>query len=100
MTFKVSKSALLVAAMATAVTLTSFGPASAKSYWISAEAESAEVVQANFKFKVKKHHGFKKHRSFKKHGYKHHGAKHHGFKKKKHVSSRGKAKKLVIKKLF
>ncbi|MEL6888943.1 MAG: hypothetical protein AAFO86_09555 [Pseudomonadota bacterium] len=95
MQLKPSKTALLIAAMATAVTLTSFGTASAQQpQWVSADAETVEVIQANFKFKVKKHHGFKKH------GYKHHGFKHHGFKKKKHVSSRTKAKKLIIKKLF
>ncbi|WP_415921434.1 hypothetical protein [Tateyamaria sp. SN6-1] len=94
MTLKLSKSALLIAAMATAVSLTAFTPASAKAYWASAEAETAEVVHANFKVKVKKHHKFK-HK-----GYKHHSYKHHGFKKKKHVSKKHLTKKLILKKLF
>ena len=87
MTIKLPKTALLIAAMATAVTLTSFGPASAKAYWISADAEVAEVVPANFKFKVKKH------------SFKHHGFKHSGFKKKSAIKSKAK-KKLILKKLF
>lgn len=87
MTPKFSKSALLIAAMATAVSLTSLTPASAKTYWISTDAEVAEVVPAKFKFK--KHHGFK-----------HGGFKHGGFKKKKFTSSRKKSKKLILKKLF
>lgn len=92
MTLKPSKTALLIAAMATAVTLTSFGTANAKAHWVSADAETVEVINANFKFKVKKHHGFKKH------SYKHHGFKHHGFKKKS-IKSTAK-KKLILKKLF
>ena len=103
MTPKPSKTALLIAAMATAVTLTSFGPASAKAYWVSAEAENAEVVPANFKIKVKKHHGHK-HHAHKHHGHKYHGHKHHGYKhhapKKKHLSKHDKAKALILKKLF
>ena len=92
MTIKLPKTALLIAAMATAVTLTSFGPASAKTYWISADAETAEVVPANFKFKVKKH-------GFKAKSFKHHGFKHSGFKKKSAIKSKAK-KKLILKKLF
>ncbi|MEO0503457.1 MAG: hypothetical protein AAFZ14_09030 [Pseudomonadota bacterium] len=92
MTLKPSKTALLIAAMATAVTLTTFGTANAKAHWVSADAETVEVINANFKFKVKKHHGFKKH------SYKHHGFKHHGFKKKS-IKSTAK-KKLILKKLF
>lgn len=94
MTPKPSKTALLIAAMATAVTLTSLSPASAKAYWVSADAETAEIVPINAKFKVKKYGGYK-HR-----GYKYHAPKYHGYKKKKHVSSRTKAKKLILKKLF
>ena len=86
MTLQASKTALLIAAMATAITMVSLTPASAKSHWVSADAEVAEVVPANFKFKVKKHHGFKKY---------HHG----GFKKKKAIKSTAK-KKLILKKLF
>ena len=98
MTPKPSKTALLIAAMATAVTLTSFGPASAKAYWVSAEAENAEVVPANFKIKVKKHRGHK-HHAHKHHHHKHHSYKHHS-PRKKHLSKHDKAKALILKKLF
>lgn len=98
MTPKPSKTALLIAAMATAVTLTSFGPASAKAYWVSAEAESAEVIQAKFKIKVKKHRGHK-HHAHKHHHHKHHSYKHHS-PRKKHLSKHDKAKALILKKLF
>lgn len=60
MKIKFSKTPLLIAAIATAVTLTSFGPASAGEHWVSADVETVEVVPANFKFKKFKHHGFKK----------------------------------------
>ncbi|WP_299142661.1 hypothetical protein [uncultured Tateyamaria sp.] len=89
-----SKTPLLIAAMATAVTLSTFGPANANAYWVSADTEVAEVVPANFKLKVKKH------KAFKHHSYKHHGFKHHAPKKKKHVSKHDLKKKLLLKKLF
>ncbi|WP_299688811.1 hypothetical protein [uncultured Tateyamaria sp.] len=98
MTPKFSKSALLIAAMATAASLSALGPASAKTYWISADVETVEVIPANFK--IKKHHGVKHRHGFKHHGHAYHAHKHHGFKKKKHVSSRDKAKALILKKLF
>ncbi|WP_299286661.1 hypothetical protein [uncultured Tateyamaria sp.] len=81
-----TKTPLLIAAMATAITLTSFAPAqAANSTWASADAETAQVIDANFKFKK---HKFKKH-SFKKH------YKYGGFKKKHPVK-----KKVKIKKFF
>ncbi|WP_299612859.1 hypothetical protein [uncultured Tateyamaria sp.] len=82
-----TKTPLLIAAMATAVTLTSLSPASANAVWASATAvdvESAQVIDANFKVKLKKH-------KF------HHGYKFHGVKKKKYVSPK---KKFVTKKKF
>lgn len=88
-----SKTPLLIAAMATAVTLTTFGPANADAYWASAEAETVEVIQAGFKVKKYKAHKF--------HAPKyHHGHKHHSLKKKKHVSKKHLKKKLILKKLF
>ncbi|MEL6452417.1 MAG: hypothetical protein AAFQ19_14265 [Pseudomonadota bacterium] len=97
MNFATTKTPLLIAAMATAVTLTSFGPASAKSYWASAPVEAAQVHEAKFTIKVKKHHSFKHHGAKKHHGLKHH---HHGAKKKKHISKSDVRKKLLLKKLF
>ncbi|MEL6465321.1 MAG: hypothetical protein AAFQ58_10160 [Pseudomonadota bacterium] len=78
-----TKTPLLIAAIATAVTITSLSPASADTIWTGttvAEVEQTQVVDANFKFK-----------KFKK--FKHHG----GFKKKKFVSPK---KKFVAKKKF
>ncbi|WP_420012774.1 hypothetical protein [Tateyamaria sp.] len=93
MALTLSKTPLLIAAMATAVTLTSFGPASAKAYWASADAEAVEVIQAGFKVKTYKFHKF--------HAPKHyHGHKHHSLSKKKHVSKKHLKKKLILKKLF
>jgi len=94
MKLSATKTPLLIAAIATAVTLTSIGSASANTYWASANVETAQVIDANFKFKHKKHH------SFKKKSYKYHAPKHHGFKKKKHISSSHLKKKLILKKLF
>ncbi|MEL6465320.1 MAG: hypothetical protein AAFQ58_10155 [Pseudomonadota bacterium] len=81
-----TKTPLLIAAIATAVTLTSLGPASAKAYWASASAdvESAQVIDASFKAKLKKH-------KFD------HGYKFHTVKKKKFVSPK---KKFITKKKF
>jgi len=88
-----SKTPLLIAAMATAVTLTSFGPASAKAYWASADAETVQVIQAGFKVKKYKSHKF--------HAPKHHHShKFHGTHRKKHVSKTHLKKKLILKKLF
>ena len=97
MTLKLSRTALLIAAMATAVSLTALTPASAKTYWISADTQTAEVTPANFKHKFKKYKSHKKH-GFKHHGYKHHSYKHHGFSKKKHVSKSKKFKRVIVKK--
>ncbi|WP_299722902.1 hypothetical protein [uncultured Tateyamaria sp.] len=98
MNLKASKTPLLIAAMATAVTLTTFLPANAKVYWASAEAESAQVIDANFKVKIKKHKSFKHHKP-------HHAKPYHGHHykhgvKKKHYKSHGLKKKLILKKLF
>lgn len=86
-----TKTPLLIAAMATAVTLTSLSPASANAYWASAtsaDVESAQVIDANFKVKLKKH-------KF------HHGYKFHGAKKKKFVAPKKTfKKKKLFKKLF
>ena len=86
---KLAKTPLLIAAMATAVTLTTFGPASANVYWASADTEIATIQPANFKLKVKKYKALK-----------HHGHTYHGPKKKKHVSKHDVKKKLILKKLF
>lgn len=88
-----TKTPLLIGAIATAITLTTLGPASAKIYWIGASAEAeaaaAQVIDAKFKVKVKKHKHY------------HHGYKYHGTKKKKHVSPKAAfKKKLFLKKLF
>ncbi|MEM7691886.1 MAG: hypothetical protein AAF194_05505, partial [Pseudomonadota bacterium] len=61
------KTPLLIAAMATAVTLTTFLPANAKVYWASAEAESTQLIDANFKVKIKKSKTFKHHKGFHTH---------------------------------
>ncbi|APX12623.1 hypothetical protein [Tateyamaria omphalii] len=94
MNVQATKTPLLIAAIATAVTLTSLSPASAQPLWASAttDTETAQVFDANFKVKLKKH---KLH-----HGYKFHGHKHHGV-KKKYVSPKTKfKKKVLIKKFF
>ncbi|KIC51984.1 hypothetical protein [Tateyamaria sp. ANG-S1] len=116
MNLQATKTPLLIAAIATAVTITSLSPVNAQPYWVSATAntENAEVIDANFKIKVKKHHGYKSHRGHKFHAHKHHGHrfhghKHHGHKfhgpkhhsvKKKYVSPRTKFKKRVLIKKF
>ncbi|MEM8654554.1 MAG: hypothetical protein AAGF36_07390 [Pseudomonadota bacterium] len=91
MNLKATKTPLLIAAIATAVTLTSLSPASAKVFWASAssaDVESAQVIDASFKAKLKKH-------KF------HHGYKFHGVKKKKVVAPKKTfKKKALIKKLF
>ena len=94
MKLMIARTPLLIAAMATAVTLTTFGPASANAYWVSADAELVEVVPANFKLKVKKH------KAHKHHAHKHHSYKYHAPKKKKHVSKHHLKKSLILKKLF
>lgn len=96
MNLNATKTPLLIAAIATAVTLTSFVPASAKVYWASADEQSAQVIDANFKLKVKKHKTHKLHQPH--HAKPYHG--HHGAKKKKHVTKHDLKKKLLIKKLF
>ncbi|WP_299289098.1 hypothetical protein [uncultured Tateyamaria sp.] len=79
-----TKTPLLIAAMATAITLTSFAPVQAANpTWASADAETAQVIDIKFK-----KHKFKKH-SFKKH------YKYGGFKKKHPVK-----KKIKIKTFF
>ena len=91
MKLEATKTPLLIAAIATAITITTFGPASAKAYWASAPAniEAAHIIDAGFKVKVKKHKHY------------HHGLKHHGLKKKKYVSPKAALKKkLLLKKLF
>ncbi|WP_299048185.1 hypothetical protein [uncultured Tateyamaria sp.] len=87
MKLQATKTPLLIAAIATAITVTSIAPASAKAFWASApaaDAEQAQVIDANFKLKLKKH-------SF------HHGYKFHGVAKKKYVSPK---KKFITKKKF
>ncbi|WP_299048182.1 hypothetical protein [uncultured Tateyamaria sp.] len=76
-----TKTPLLIAAIATAVTLTSLSPAAAGTVWqgaATADVEQAQVIDANFKAKFKKH-------------------KFHGVKKKKFVSPK---KKFITKKKF
>jgi len=93
MKLQATKTPLLIAAIATAVTVAGLGPASAKAYWASADADAAQVIDANFKLKVKKH---KLH-----HGYKFHAPKYHGVHKKKHVAPKHSIKKKkLLKKLF
>ena len=90
MNLQATKTPRLIAAIATAVTLTGLSPASAKPYWVSAtaDAEHAQVFDANFKVKLKKHKL-------------HHGYKFHGAKKKKYVAPKTKfKKKVILKKLF
>ena len=84
-----TKTPLLIAAIATAVTLTSLSAASAGTLKVwtgatAADVESAQVIDANFKHKFKKY-------KFS------HGHKFHGVKKKKYVSPK---KKFVVKKKF
>ncbi|WP_147110711.1 hypothetical protein [Tateyamaria sp. syn59] len=116
MNLQATKTPLLIAAIATAVTITSLSPVSAQSHWASATAnsENAQVIDANFKIKVRKHHGFKshhghkfhphKHRSHRLHGHRHHGHKFHGPKhrsvKKNYVSPRTQFKRQVLIKKF
>ncbi|MBY5934526.1 hypothetical protein KUV51_16070 [Tateyamaria omphalii] len=90
MNLQATKTPLLIAAIATAVTVTSLSPVSAQPYWVSAtaDADSAQVIDANFKVKLKKHKL-------------HHGYKFHGAKKKKYVSPKTTfKKKVLIKKFF
>lgn len=89
MNFKATKTPLLIAAIATAFMITSFLPASAKPYWISAQPDAAQVHtavatsddsavvhDAGFKFaKKKKFHKKKFHKSRKFH---HSPRRHHG----------------------
>lgn len=103
MKLKTTKTPLLIAAIATALTVTSFASANAQAVWVSISdgADAAQVTDANFKVKVKKHkfhHGHKFHHSRKFH----HGHKfHHGVKKKKYSSPKTKfKKKVLIKKFF
>ena len=110
MNLKATKTPLLIAAIATAFTMTGLGQASAKSYWASAttDASAAQVIDANFKVKLKKHKHFRthkhhghKHHAHKHHGHKFHGSPYHGVKKKSHVSPKAAIKKkLLLKKLF
>ena len=86
MTLKPSKTPLLIAAIATALTLTSINAASAKEFWVSGTAQDAQVIQASdFAFKAYKFKSFKKH---------------HGFKGKKKVVKPSVKKKLILKKKF
>lgn len=98
MNLQATKTPLLIAAMATAVTLTTFLPANAKVYWTSADAQSAQVIEADFKIKVKKHKSFKHHKPHHVKPYRGHRT-HSGF-KKKHVTKHDLKKKLILKKLF
>ena len=100
MNLKATKTPFLIAAIATAITVSSLGPASAKAYWVSADAESAQVIDANFKVTIKKHKTFKHHKPHHVKPYHGHHKPHHGFKKKKHVSKHDLKKKLLFKKLF
>ena len=90
MKLQATKTPLLIAAIATAVTMTSLSPAAAGTVWLgstTADVEQAQVIDANFKAKFKKH--------------KFHSHKYHGVKKKKYVSPKTKIKKKIIfKKLF
>ncbi|MEP4248382.1 hypothetical protein [Tateyamaria sp.] len=101
MNFKATKTPLLIAAMAAAVTLTSIVPANASTAWISTGAENAQVVDGDFEV-INANFKFKKHKSFKYKKF-HHSKKFHGhskFKKKKHVSKHSLVKKKLYKKLF
>ena len=86
MTLKPSKTALLVAAIATAVTLGVVAPSSAKAYWVSGDAAVAEVVPAQFKVVINKHprsrfhHGHRTHRNFHHRGHRFHSPRHRHFK--------------------
>ncbi|WP_299146933.1 hypothetical protein [uncultured Tateyamaria sp.] len=92
MKLRATKTPLLIAAIATAITLTGFAPVQAANpVWITADAETAQVIDANFKYK--KHH-YKKHH-YKKHSYKKHHYGYGGYKKKHHVK-----KKIILKKFF
>ncbi|MFL4469915.1 hypothetical protein ACERZ8_08580 [Tateyamaria armeniaca] len=99
MHLKATKTPLLIAAMATAITLSTFVPVNAKVYWASADEQSAQVIDANFKVKIKKHKSFKHHKPHHvtpKYGHRHHS---HGI-KKKHISKHDLKKKLILKKIF
>lgn len=123
MNFKATKTPLLIAAMAAAVTLTSFAPANAKTYWANASSENVQVITADLQLsdadadaqvidaKFKKHRSYRPHRSkrsFRGHSsYNRHKKvrgtafdRGHGFKKKHHGSRHGVKKKVFIKKHF
>lgn len=100
-----TKIPLLIAAMATAITLTSFVPASANTYWASADAETVEVVPANFTVKLKKHKSFKhktfKHKSYQpRHGHKQHRHFPQRSHKKNHLTKSDLKKQLFFKRVF
>lgn len=107
MKLKATKTPLLIAAIATAITVVSFAPAHAQGIWASAPAdgETAQVIDANFKVKVRKHghhHGYKRHYGHKRyyghrlhHGHRsHHHKFHHGYR------HHGGHKRVIIKKLY
>ena len=123
MNIKATKTPLLIAAIATAVTLTAFVPANAKAYWVNGSDNSVqvitadlqtddaavEVIDANFKFKKhrsSRHH--RSHRSFR--GHKFYGrhktrrgskfSRSNRFHGKHHDDHKDVRKKIIIKKLF
>lgn len=123
MNLKATKTPLLIAAMATAVMLTTLVPANAKGYWVSGSSENAQLITADYvlsdgdaqiidaKFKKhrshrshkshRSHRSFKHHRSFKRHKGVRGTAFHrgHGFKKRLHADHHhGTKKKVYIKK--
>lgn len=106
MALKPSKTALLIAAIATAITVTSLTQASAKEHWVSADATVAEVVPADFKVTVKKHPRARFHHSHRSHrGFYHQPRRSHKFHAPhrshgKHFSHGERRKRLIIKKLF
>lgn len=86
MTFEATKTPLLIAAIATAMALTT--PAQAKEHWVSADATAtAQIVQADFHLSGHSFKGLKKFKKFK-----------FGGVKKKTIITRGGKKKVVIKK--
>ena len=97
MNLKATKTPLLIAAMATAVTLTTFLPANAKAYWVSAATENAQVIDAKFTVKIKKHRSFKHHKP--RHAKPYQGHRTHQSFKKKHASKHHGKKKFIFKKL-
>ncbi|MEL6465322.1 MAG: hypothetical protein AAFQ58_10165 [Pseudomonadota bacterium] len=105
MTVKMTKTPMMIAALAAAVTLGSTSVARAGGPATVAAIDSAEVVQANFKIKKRgfhhkrglKHRGFHRHRSFHQRGFRGH---HRGFKHRGHIHRPKHRSRIVIKKRF